>query len=84
MVWGIFYLHKSGLLIPTEPGLNVTAYISVVGDHVDPFIVTVYPSSNGYFQQSPFLSMCPGLLTVMVFVTATAVNVSFDLTKLNI
>ncbi len=31
--------------------LNATAYLSIVADHVHPFITTVYPFSDGYFQQ---------------------------------
>ena len=30
--------------------LNATAYLTIVADHVHPFMVTMYPSSNGYFQ----------------------------------
>ncbi len=41
MVWGISIEHR----------LNATAYLSIVADHVHPFMTTVYPSSNGYFQQ---------------------------------
>ncbi|MDF4405460.1 hypothetical protein P3471_23205, partial [Vibrio parahaemolyticus] len=38
-------------LVPTEHGLNTTAYLSIVADRVHPFMTTVYPSSDGYFQQ---------------------------------
>ncbi len=31
--------------------LNTTAYLSIVADHLYPFITTVYLSSDGYFQQ---------------------------------
>ncbi len=31
--------------------LNTTAYLSIIADHVHPFMTTVYPSSGGYFQQ---------------------------------
>ncbi len=31
--------------------LNATAYLSIVADHVHPFITTVYPFSDGYFLQ---------------------------------
>ncbi len=31
--------------------LNATAYLSIVADHVHPFMTTVYPFSDGYFQQ---------------------------------
>ncbi len=51
MVWGIFYWHTLGPLVPTEHRLNTTVYLSIVADHVHPFMTTVYPSSDGYFQQ---------------------------------
>ncbi len=34
-----------------EHCLNTTAYLSIVADHVHPFMTTVYQSSKGYFQQ---------------------------------
>ncbi len=51
MVWGIFSWHTLGSLVPIEHRLNATAYLSIVADHVHPFMTTVYPSSDGYFQQ---------------------------------
>ncbi len=51
MVWGIFSWHTLGPLVPIEHRLNATAYLSIVADHVHPFMTTVYPSSDGYFQQ---------------------------------
>uniref|UniRef100_A0A673HQB6 Transposase Tc1-like domain-containing protein n=1 Tax=Sinocyclocheilus rhinocerous TaxID=307959 RepID=A0A673HQB6_9TELE len=51
MVWGIFSWHTLGPLVPIEHHLNATAYLSIVADHVHPFMTTVYPSSDGYFQQ---------------------------------
>ncbi len=51
MVWGIFSWHTLGPLVPIEHHLNATAYLSIVADHVQPFMTTVYPSSDGYFQQ---------------------------------
>ncbi len=51
MVWGIFSWHTLGLLVPIEHRLNATVYLSIVADHVHPFMTTVYPSSDGYFQQ---------------------------------
>ncbi len=51
MVWGIFNWHTLGPLVPIEYRLNATAYLSIVADHVHPFMTTVYPSSDGYFQQ---------------------------------
>ncbi len=46
MVWGIFSWHTLGLLVPIEHRLNTTAYLSIVADHVHPFMTTVYPSSD--------------------------------------
>ncbi len=37
--------------IPIEHCLNATVYLSIVADHVHSFMTTVYPSSDGYFQQ---------------------------------
>ncbi len=48
---GIFSWHTLGLLVPIEHRLNATAYLSIVADHVHLFMTTVYPSSDGYFQQ---------------------------------
>ncbi len=47
MVWGIFSWHTLGLSVPIEHRLNTTAYLSIVADHVHPFMTTVYPSSDG-------------------------------------
>ncbi len=51
MVWGIFSWHTFGPLVPIEHCLIVTAYLSIVAEHVRPFMSTVYPSSDDYFQQ---------------------------------
>ncbi len=51
MVWGIFYWHTFGPLVPIEHRLNATVNLSIVADHVHPFMTTVYTSSDGYFQQ---------------------------------
>ncbi len=50
MVWGIFSWHTLGLLVPTEHRLNTTVYLSIVADHVHPFMTTVYHLLM-YFQQ---------------------------------
>ncbi len=50
-VRGIFYWHTLGPLAPIEDRLKAIAYLSIVADHVHPFMTTVYPSSDGYFQQ---------------------------------
>ncbi len=44
--WGIFSWHTLGLLVPIEHRLNATDYLSIVADHVHPFMTTVYPSSD--------------------------------------
>ncbi len=51
MVWGIFSWHTFGPLVPTEHRLNAAVYLSIVADHVHPFMTTVYSSSDEYFQQ---------------------------------
>ncbi len=33
-------------LVPIEHRLNATAYLSIVADHVHPFVTIVYPSSD--------------------------------------
>ncbi len=43
----IFLAH----LVPVEHRLNTTAYLSIVADHVHPFMTTEYPSSDSYFKQ---------------------------------
>jgi len=37
--------------VPIGHRLNATAYLSIVSDHIHPFLATMYPSSDGYFQQ---------------------------------
>ncbi len=51
MVWGIYSWLILGPLVQIEHRLNATAYLSIVGDYVHTFMTTVYPSSDGYFQQ---------------------------------
>ncbi len=41
MVWGIFSWHTLGRLVPIEHCLNATAYLSIVADHVHPFMTSV-------------------------------------------
>ncbi len=48
---GDIFGHTLGPLVPIEHRLNATAYLSIVADHIHPFMTTVYPSSDGYFQQ---------------------------------
>ena len=51
MVWGIYSRHTLSPLLPIEHRLNAASYLSIVTDHVHPYMTTVYPSSDGYFQQ---------------------------------
>ncbi len=46
MVSGIFSWHTLDPLVTIEHHLNATAYLSIVADHVHPFMTTVYPSSD--------------------------------------
>ncbi len=47
---GNIFLAHFGSLVPIEHCLNTTAYLSIVADHVHPFMTTVYLSSDGCFQ----------------------------------
>ncbi len=46
MVWGIYSWQTLDLLVPIEHRLNATVYLSIVSDHVHPFMTTVSPSSD--------------------------------------
>ncbi len=46
IVWGIFSWRTLGPWVPIEHRWNTTAYLSIVTDHVHPFMTTVYPSSD--------------------------------------
>ncbi len=50
IVGGIFSWHTLGHLVPIEHRLNATAFLSIVADHVHPFMTTVYHLLM-YFQQ---------------------------------
>ncbi len=50
MVWGVFSWHIFGALVPIEHRLIPTVYLSIVSDHVHPFMTTVYHLLM-YFQQ---------------------------------
>ncbi len=45
---GIFPWHTLSPSVPIEHRLNATAYLSIVADHVHPFMTTVHPSSDDY------------------------------------
>jgi len=50
IVWGMFSWHTLGPLVPIGH-CYATAYLSIVFDHVHPFMATMCPSSDDYFQQ---------------------------------
>ena len=50
MVWGIFSWHSLGPLKPINHHLKAAASLSIFADYVHPFMATMYPSSNDYFQ----------------------------------
>jgi len=51
MVRGVFSWHTLGRLLSIWHRLNAKTYLSIVYDHVYPFMATMYPSSDGYYQQ---------------------------------
>jgi len=51
MVWGMFFLAHFRPFVPIGHRLNATAYLRIVSDHVHPFMATMYPSSDAYYQQ---------------------------------
>jgi len=51
MVWRMLSWHTLGPLVPTGHCLKAMAYLNIVSDHVHPLMATMYPSSDGYFQQ---------------------------------
>ncbi len=51
MVSGIFSWHTLDPLVTIEHRLNATVYLSIVADHVHPFMTTVYHLLM-YFQQN--------------------------------
>jgi len=51
MIWGMFFWHTLGPIVPIGHRLNAMAYLSIVSDRVHPFMATMSPSSDCYFQQ---------------------------------
>ena len=41
-MWGMFYWRTLDLLIPISHGLNTTAYLTTIAEHVHPFMATIY------------------------------------------
>jgi len=54
-VWGMFSWHTLGPLVPIGHCLNAMAYLSIVSDHVLPFMATMYPSSDSQASHSHIL-----------------------------
>jgi len=52
MVWGMFSWHFLGPLVQIGHCLNATAYLSIVSDHVHPFLATMYPFKIGFFNMT--------------------------------
>lgn len=50
MLWGMFSWHTFSPLIPPEYCLNDISCLSIVVDHMHPFMAIIYPSHNGYIQ----------------------------------
>ncbi|GBN64832.1 Transposable element Tcb1 transposase [Araneus ventricosus] len=51
MVRGMISFHDLGPLTPVEGTLDSCAYLSIVADHVHPYVATVYSANDGMFQQ---------------------------------
>jgi len=49
----MFSWHTLGPLVPIGDCLNATAYLSIVSDHVHPFIATMYTSSSRIMHHNP-------------------------------
>lgn len=45
-VWGIFSWHTLSHSLPTEHHLNATEYLTIVADHIHPFMSTLYSSAQ--------------------------------------
>lgn len=50
MLWAMFYWETSSPAIHVAVTLTCTIYLSVVADHVHPFIETVFPHCSGHSQ----------------------------------
>lgn len=51
IVLGVISWHILDPFVPTLCLLNTTAYPNIVADHIYLFMITVYLSSDGHFQQ---------------------------------
>lgn len=51
MLWAMFCWETLGLAIHVDVTLTRTTYLSIVADHVHPFMETIFPGGSGLFQQ---------------------------------
>ncbi|KAK3562392.1 hypothetical protein QTP86_033531, partial [Hemibagrus guttatus] len=51
MVWAMFCWETLGPAIHVDATLTCTTYLSIVADHVHPFMETAFPDGFGLFQQ---------------------------------
>ena len=51
MLWVMFCWETLGPAIHVDVTLTHTTYLSIVADHVHPFMETVFPGGSGLFQQ---------------------------------
>jgi len=52
MVRGMFSWHTLGPLVQIGHCLYATAYMSIVSDHVHPFMATMYPCQIGFLNMT--------------------------------
>ena len=75
MVWAMIYWHTLGLLIPIDQHFNATVYLRIF-----PFISTMHPSSNGYFQHGNALCHKAKVILNWFQEHDTKFNVAFPVT----
>ena len=51
MLWPMFCWETLGPAIYVDVTLTLTTYLSIVADHIHPFMKTVFPDGCGLFQQ---------------------------------
>ena len=51
LVWGVFTWHELGPLVHLNTSLTGDRYVTLLGDHLQPFMDFMYPHNDGIFQQ---------------------------------
>lgn len=51
MLWAMFCWETLGPAVHVDVTLTHTTYLSIVADHVSPFMEAVFPDGSGFFQQ---------------------------------